>query len=895
MRMRNCTALALLFVLTAASGSEPTGCPDFEVEPPRAGQRGRMTVKAVDFGLSGQSERNHEAINAALREAKRVGAARVELAPGIYRCFDGKGIDIDGFTDFTFDGKGATLVFRRDHAPLERQADQLVGEANVEIRNCRRTLVENFNMDWDWRNDPLAVWARCVGKHEDAEDGKSYADFELDRPHPKYPEHVPVNLLTQMSEDRNGAVMDGKCRHPGYFGSSLGHIGTKSEWLSPSRLRIWPFVKPDYGYFATEALGRFGKGKNRDFTSEIEVGGTYVISHAYYGLNGFVLTSNRHLTLRNIDIWACKGFGVETRGAQKSWQLVDFNIRPKPGEKYPCTSSADAHHVAQSLGYGKMIGCEVTMHQDDHFNYHDRTQIGWKRGARTVEIVNSRGVGYTLFKPGSKIALRQEDFGGTGWTGMITEIDGNFISFDRDLPEQKGMLFVLMDAEYATENFIFRDCRFHGSPWSRGLFNGNNATFENCSFGPMVGRPLFLLSCYTYNVWCEGIGCTNIIVRNCRFENCLDVKEERGVSAQIMSEIAIPPSYDPERFTIANAELAAKVAANKASGRKVVPADDALGSILIEGCTFVNPRGYLWAARNGSDMIFRRNRVVWGNPPFKVLPCAGKVLVEGGADNLVEPPVSGKPRLAFQVYAVRDLCEKNFTATLKAVKSLGYEGVETGRFYGLGAEELKALLDETGLKLVALQLYPDDLAGAKLRRTLEFAKDCGADRINVAWFKGGFENFRDWQLLVEVVNHAAVVAAEEGITIGYHNHDQEFKIKFDGKYVWDWLWERFSPLVKQEFDAGWCALAGADPLEVIKRYPGMNPTVHIMPAIRDTSDLKPGEAGVGSQRDSVDWPRLLSRYSSEGTGWLVVKPVAFPGSTDDLKASAEYLKTLGYK
>ena len=48
--------------------------------------------------------------------------------------------------------------------------------------------------------------------------------------------------------------MDGKCRHPGYFGLSLGHIGAKSEWLSPTRLRIWPYVKPDYGYFAEEGF-----------------------------------------------------------------------------------------------------------------------------------------------------------------------------------------------------------------------------------------------------------------------------------------------------------------------------------------------------------------------------------------------------------------------------------------------------------------------------------------------------------------------------------------------------------------------------------------------------------------------------------------------------------------
>ena len=58
-------------------------------------------------------------------------------------------------------------------------------------------------------------------------------------------------------------------------------------------------------------------------------------------------------------------------------------------------------------------------------------------------------------------------------------------------------------------------------------------------------------------------------------------------------------------------------------------------------------------------------------------------------------------KLAFQTYAVRDLCEKDFAGTLKAAKAMGFEGVETGRFYGLDAKGLKAACDEAGLELVA--------------------------------------------------------------------------------------------------------------------------------------------------------------------------------------------------
>lgn len=264
------------------------------------------------------------------------------------------------------------------------------------------------------------------------------------------------------------------------------------------------------------------------------------------------------------------------------------------------------------------------------------------------------------------------------------------------------------------------------------------------------------------------------------------------------------------------------------------------------------------------------------------------------------------PRMAFQVYAVRDLCEKDFVGTLKAAKAIGYEGVETGRFYGRDAKGLKAACDEAGLELVALQLYPYNLTEPQLAETIRFCKDCGCNRVNVAWYKGSAENPADWQILVNVLNHAAEVCAKEGIYVAYHNHDHEFRIKFGGKCVWDWLWAknagnslgqiapapRFSGLVLQELDCGNCVLGGGDPVKCISAYPHRNPTVHVMPAIADAKGLKPGEAGVGSSRDAADWRRIVPALAADGVQWLVVKPTAHPGSIEDLKASYSYLKGL---
>ena len=265
------------------------------------------------------------------------------------------------------------------------------------------------------------------------------------------------------------------------------------------------------------------------------------------------------------------------------------------------------------------------------------------------------------------------------------------------------------------------------------------------------------------------------------------------------------------------------------------------------------------------------------------------------------------PRLAFQVYAVRDLCEKDFVGTLKAAKVMGYEGVETGRFYGLDAKGLRAGCDEARLELVALQLYPHNLTEPQLAETIRFCKECGCSRISVAWYKGSAENPNDWQLLVNVLNHAAEICAKEGITVAYHNHDHEFRIKLDGKRVWDWLYSReaddtlrqvtptprFSNIVLQELDCGNCVLGGGDPIQCVKSHPRRNPTVHIMPAIgMENGGLPPsGQCGVGSIYDKADWRGIIPALAADGVEWLVVKPTAHPDSLADLEQSIRFLRS----
>lgn len=89
---------------------EPSGCADFEIEFPKSSG---SAVAAADFGFLPDNPDCAAALNRALAHCRKIGASKLELAPGTYRCFVSDGVEMDSLRDVLVDGKGATLVFKR--------------------------------------------------------------------------------------------------------------------------------------------------------------------------------------------------------------------------------------------------------------------------------------------------------------------------------------------------------------------------------------------------------------------------------------------------------------------------------------------------------------------------------------------------------------------------------------------------------------------------------------------------------------------------------------------------------------------------------------------------------------------------------------------------------------
>lgn len=246
-------------------------------------------------------------------------------------------------------------------------------------------------------------------------------------------------------------------------------------------------------------------------------------------------------------------------------------------------------------------------------------------------------------------------------------------------------------------------------------------------------------------------------------------------------------------------------------------------------------------------------------------------------------------KFGVQLHGIRGVCARDIRGALAAVKAMGYEGIEAGNFFGLSPRDFGETVRDAGLELVALQFYPHLFTEPQLRETIRLCRECGAKRLSSAWFKGSAENFNDWQLVVNVLNHAARVCKAEGIAVSYHNHDQEFAMRICGEPAMDWLAKRLSSDVDFEFDPGWCVLAGGDAAAFLVAHPHRNPTVHLTPAIADGAGLAPGEAGLGSPRDQADWRTLIPALGKDGVKWAFVKPLTHPDSLADVQASAKCL------
>ena len=182
--------------------------------------------------------------------------------------------------------------------------------------------------------------------------------------------------------------------------------------------------------------------------------------------------------------------------------------------------------------------------------------------------------------------------------------------------------------------------------------------------------------------------------------------------------------------------------------------------------------------------------------------------------------------IALQLYTIRDKTAGDFSGTVREVAALGYQGVEFAGYGNLTAQEMKALLTETGLRAVSthvrLQALEQDLA-----KEIAYCQDIGCPFLVLPWLAPELRTVETFRQLAPRLNAFGRQCQEAGITFGYHNHDFEFVLHDGTTFMAMLLANTDTALVKLELDVYWAAYAGVDPATFLQQHAGRIPLVHL--------------------------------------------------------------------
>jgi sugar phosphate isomerase/epimerase len=196
---------------------------------------------------------------------------------------------------------------------------------------------------------------------------------------------------------------------------------------------------------------------------------------------------------------------------------------------------------------------------------------------------------------------------------------------------------------------------------------------------------------------------------------------------------------------------------------------------------------------------------------------------------------SGAPAEAWgvQLYTVRDRMAEDVRGTLEAVAEMGYREVEFAGLFDWTPAEMRALLDDLGLRAASshhpMQVIRDDWPAA-----LDAAETLGQSLVVLPSLPPDARTPDGLRSLATELNRAGEAARARGLELGFHNHAFEVTPLEDPvrrgspERPLDILLAGTDPeLVGFELDLFWAVEGGTDPEDWFRGHPGRFHAVHV--------------------------------------------------------------------
>lgn len=265
--------------------------------------------------------------------------------------------------------------------------------------------------------------------------------------------------------------------------------------------------------------------------------------------------------------------------------------------------------------------------------------------------------------------------------------------------------------------------------------------------------------------------------------------------------------------------------------------------------------------------------------------------------------------VAIQLFSLRDEAGKDFYGTLKAVKEMGYDGVEFAGLAGNSPEQIKAWCNEIGITPISAHVPFDDMFN-NLNVVEDYAK-IGCKFVVIPYalekHRPGGENYQEF---LEGVRLIAGKAKSLGMAVAYHNHNFEFD-KLDGKYKLDILYDDLpKDVLETELDTCWVNVGGENPVDYINKYSDRANVLHLKDFVGGKAENMFELIGIDSEKKKAEpqkfefrpvghgvqnFPAILDAAKAAGVKWVIVEqdnPCLDLTPMECAKMSIDYLNSL---
>lgn len=224
------------------------------------------------------------------------------------------------------------------------------------------------------------------------------------------------------------------------------------------------------------------------------------------------------------------------------------------------------------------------------------------------------------------------------------------------------------------------------------------------------------------------------------------------------------------------------------------------------------------------------------------------------------------PKVALQLYTVREDMARDFEGTIRAVARMGYPAIETGGALGTPDDHLIRLLNETGLSVAGLG-YTLEQAESEPDAIAEYCHALNCQYAITYWIDESQRRSKDdWKRLAERFQRAGEQLASRKIRYIYHLHGYEFMPLNSTTGVEILLSETNPEHFNLEPDTYWVEYGGVDAVEFCARHANRIRCVHLKDYLSkpDMHDIEIGEG-------TIDMHSIVRLAFQHNWDWLVVE------------------------